>query len=324
MWLYFVIELQKMRTAISWIPKGASKAMPDDAEPPSKEKINELIENGLLLKKRGVFSFSCIAYDDSIDVGVVRLQTYYSTSSRLSEVDENKLKLVSADQRERLTISLVERLDQSSDRIRQSRRTMMETKDLGQDLSQHRQTLLHSHSKLHGMDEEEVFKAISSPLPFIVLIVERKHQQQQQQTQTQLSEHKANVRNNKVNGSTTTDAEAALVVAKRPDSGDQEGSTEQNSFSGAVPAFDGRKNIYSYLEFQEDRFEFFANLPIPSCNTLIKCGDLREKLPQKKIDKLLRVNMRLVSNSPSLMGRHRKRKVQTWLLCLENTCMLLM
>lgn len=100
--------------------------------------------------------------------------------------------------------------------------------------------------------------------------------------------------------------------------------TEQNSFSGAVPAFDGRKNIYSYLEFQEDRFEFFANLPIPSCNTLIKCGDLREKLPQKKIDKLLRVNMRLVSNSPSLMGRHRKRKVQTWLLCLENTCMLLM
>ncbi|CAF2156560.1 unnamed protein product [Brassica napus] len=56
------------------------------------------------------------------------------------------------------------------------------------------------------------------------MFVERKHQQQQQQTQTQLSEHKANVRNNKVNGSTTTDAEAALVVAKRPDSGDQEGS----------------------------------------------------------------------------------------------------
>ncbi|CDY31946.1 BnaA07g00490D [Brassica napus] len=58
------------------------------------------------------------------------------------------------------------------------------------------------------------------------MFVERKHQQQQQQTQTQLSEHKANVRNNKVNGSTTTDAEAALVVAKRPDSGDQEGSID--------------------------------------------------------------------------------------------------
>lgn len=63
---------------------------------------------------------------------------------------------VSADQRERLAMS-VERLDQSSDRIRESRRTMMETEELGvsilQDLSQQRQTLLHSHSKLHGVDE---------------------------------------------------------------------------------------------------------------------------------------------------------------------------
>ncbi|KAJ4909664.1 Vesicle transport v-SNARE 12 [Raphanus sativus] len=63
---------------------------------------------------------------------------------------------VSTDQRERLAMS-VERLDQSSDRIRESRRTMMETEELGvsilQDLSQQRQTLLHSHSKLHGVDE---------------------------------------------------------------------------------------------------------------------------------------------------------------------------
>ncbi|KAH0851213.1 hypothetical protein HID58_005714 [Brassica napus] len=75
--------------------------------------------------------------------------------------EESKLELVfpfqvSADQRERLAMS-VERLDQSSDRIRESRRTMMETEELGvsilQDLSQQRQTLLHSHSKLHGVDE---------------------------------------------------------------------------------------------------------------------------------------------------------------------------
>ncbi|KAH0925899.1 hypothetical protein HID58_018155 [Brassica napus] len=55
--------------------------------------------------------------------------------------------------------------------------------------------------------------------------------------------------------------------------------TRQSSYSGAVPAFDARKNIYSPVEFQEDRFELFANLPMPSCNILIKCGDLREKLP---------------------------------------------
>ncbi|CAF1708903.1 unnamed protein product [Brassica oleracea] len=43
--------------------------------------------------------------------------------------------------------------------------------------------------------------------------------------------------------------------------------TEHSSLSGAFPAFDGRKNIYSLVEFQEDRLEFLANLPISSCNT---------------------------------------------------------
>ncbi|KAG2306752.1 hypothetical protein Bca52824_026500 [Brassica carinata] len=71
--------------------------------------------------------------------------------------------------------------------------------------------------------------------------------------------------------------------------------TTKVASSGAVPAFDGRKNIYSPVEFQKDSLEFFANLPIPSCNTLIKCSDLHEKLTQKKIDKMFRVNMRLVS-----------------------------
>ncbi|KMT07002.1 hypothetical protein BVRB_6g153340 [Beta vulgaris subsp. vulgaris] len=61
----------------------------------------------------------------------------------------------SADQRERLTFS-TERLNQSSDRIRESRRTILETEELGvsilQDLNQQRETLLHSHSKLHEVD----------------------------------------------------------------------------------------------------------------------------------------------------------------------------
>lgn len=61
----------------------------------------------------------------------------------------------SSDQRGRL-MSTTERLDQSSDRIRESRRTVLETEQLGvsilEDLHQQRETLLHSHTKLHEVD----------------------------------------------------------------------------------------------------------------------------------------------------------------------------
>ncbi|CAN4088433.1 unnamed protein product [Withania somnifera] len=50
-----------------------------------------------------------------------------------------------------------ERLNRSSDRIRDSRRTMLETEDLGvsilHDLHQQRQSLLHAHETLHGVDD---------------------------------------------------------------------------------------------------------------------------------------------------------------------------
>lgn len=63
--------------------------------------------------------------------------------------------MVSADQKGRLAMS-TEKLNESSDRIKESRRTMLETEDLGvsilQDLHQQRQTLLHAHEKLHGVD----------------------------------------------------------------------------------------------------------------------------------------------------------------------------
>ena len=94
--------------------------------------------------------------------------------------------------------------------------------------------------------------------------------------------------------------------------------TEHSSLSGAVPAFDGRKNIYSPVEFQEDRLEFLANLPISSCNTQIKCGDLRQKLPRKKIDKLFRDNMRLVSKfdwkeqREEVDGKEQRKEVEIW------------
>ncbi|KAH9721980.1 V-SNARE domain-containing protein [Citrus sinensis] len=64
--------------------------------------------------------------------------------------------MVSADQRGRLLMS-TERLNHSTDRIKESRRTMLETEELGvsilQDLHQQRQSLLHAHNTLHGVDD---------------------------------------------------------------------------------------------------------------------------------------------------------------------------
>ncbi|CAH9096704.1 unnamed protein product [Cuscuta epithymum] len=62
----------------------------------------------------------------------------------------------SSNQRERLAMS-TERLNQSSGRIMESRRLALETEELGvsilEDLHQQRETLLHSHNQLHGVDE---------------------------------------------------------------------------------------------------------------------------------------------------------------------------
>ncbi|KAK8652506.1 hypothetical protein V6N13_126537 [Hibiscus sabdariffa] len=62
----------------------------------------------------------------------------------------------SANQRSRLMMT-TERLNQSSGRIKDSRRTMLETEELGvsilQDLHSQRQSLLHANDTLHGMDD---------------------------------------------------------------------------------------------------------------------------------------------------------------------------
>ncbi|XP_068642438.1 vesicle transport v-SNARE 13-like [Aristolochia californica] len=64
--------------------------------------------------------------------------------------------MASADQRTRLLMS-TEKLDQSSNRIKESRRTMLETEELGvsilQDLHQQRQSLLHANNTLHAVDD---------------------------------------------------------------------------------------------------------------------------------------------------------------------------
>ncbi|PIN14824.1 V-SNARE [Handroanthus impetiginosus] len=63
---------------------------------------------------------------------------------------------VSANQRDRLMVS-TDRLNTSSNRIRESRKLMLETEELGvsllQDLHQQRQSLLHADNTLHGVDD---------------------------------------------------------------------------------------------------------------------------------------------------------------------------
>ncbi|XP_009338881.2 vesicle transport v-SNARE 13-like isoform X2 [Pyrus x bretschneideri] len=62
----------------------------------------------------------------------------------------------SNDQRGRLLMT-TDMLNQSTDRIKESRRAMLETEELGvsilQDLHQQRQSLLNAHNTLHGADE---------------------------------------------------------------------------------------------------------------------------------------------------------------------------
>lgn len=63
---------------------------------------------------------------------------------------------VSANQRDRLLMS-TERLNNSGNRIRESRKVMLETEELGvsllQDLHEQRQSLLHANNTLHGVND---------------------------------------------------------------------------------------------------------------------------------------------------------------------------
>lgn len=65
--------------------------------------------------------------------------------------------------------------------------------------------------------------------------------------------------------------------------------------SGALPAFDGRKNLYSPVEFQNDRLEFFISLPIPTRKLLIPSGELNHLAEKHQQLKLFRINIKLVS-----------------------------
>lgn len=72
---------------------------------------------------------------------------------------------------------------------------------------------------------------------------------------------------------------------------------EDNStlLSGAIPAYDGRKNLYSPVEFKSDRLEFYISLPIPTSKPSLPIGvfsGFQEKHQQLK---LFRINIKLVS-----------------------------
>ncbi|KAL8550273.1 hypothetical protein ACS0TY_008915 [Phlomoides rotata] len=60
--------------------------------------------------------------------------------------------------------------------------------------------------------------------------------------------------------------------------------------SGALPVYDGRRTIYSPLEFQDDRLEFFISLPMISVGKTVSPS--LELMEQHKI---FRVNIKLVS-----------------------------
>ncbi|KAL2516035.1 Vesicle transport v-SNARE 12 [Forsythia ovata] len=96
---------------------------------------------------------------NNLKTEVKRITSFNANQAARDELLESGMAdtmMASADQRGRLLVS-TERLNQSSDRVRESRRTMLETEELGvsilHDLHQQRQSLLHTHNTLHGVDD---------------------------------------------------------------------------------------------------------------------------------------------------------------------------
>ncbi|KAF2299120.1 hypothetical protein GH714_030712 [Hevea brasiliensis] len=65
--------------------------------------------------------------------------------------------------------------------------------------------------------------------------------------------------------------------------------------SGTFPAYDGRKNLYSPVEFQNDRLEFYISLPIPTSKSSLPFGELNDFQEKHQQLKLFRINIKLVS-----------------------------
>lgn len=65
--------------------------------------------------------------------------------------------------------------------------------------------------------------------------------------------------------------------------------------SGAFPAYDGRKNLYSAVEFQNDKLELYISLPISTSKPTVLCGELDHSQEKQQQLKLFRINIKLVS-----------------------------
>lgn len=65
--------------------------------------------------------------------------------------------------------------------------------------------------------------------------------------------------------------------------------------SGAMPAYDGRKNLYSPVEFQNDKLEFYISLPIPTSKLKSPYGEMNDLKEKHERLKLFRINIKLVS-----------------------------
>ncbi|KAL0873437.1 hypothetical protein Bca101_023142 [Brassica carinata] len=213
--------VQEFNPAVSWIPKGAPKVMPDDAEPHSKEKINEL--SRMAPSRKGeFFCISCLYYTFSINHPLIC--GYMDSICYLSDIDEDGNGMECEIHNGELL--LMPRLQLSLIVLCTSRLIGIQNDDRWCYISCFMVWMRTRFSRL-------------SVCPFVVLGV--------------------------ISHTATPSEEIARMIKQKLV------ETAHSSLSGAVPDFDGRKNIYSPVEFQEDRLELFAYLPISSCNTLIKC-----------------------------------------------------
>ncbi|EPS59265.1 hypothetical protein M569_15544, partial [Genlisea aurea] len=112
------------------------------------------VKSGLLVKLREYKSDL-----NNLKSGLKSIETKNLNQAARDELLEAGLAdtlAVSPNQRDRLLIS-TERLNNSTNRIRDSRKVMLETEELGvsllQDLHQQRQALLHADNTLYGVDD---------------------------------------------------------------------------------------------------------------------------------------------------------------------------
>ncbi|KAK4380485.1 hypothetical protein RND71_002347 [Anisodus tanguticus] len=69
--------------------------------------------------------------------------------------------------------------------------------------------------------------------------------------------------------------------------------------SGALPVYDGGRTIYSPIEFQNNKIEFYISLPIPSSGnnnkSLLQSGETVKLQKEDQQIKLFRINIKLIS-----------------------------